>query len=217
LLGLAKLPFFDTMNKNILLALSILNISLPMAIVAPARAQTDPDDFTTEPDKTMAASHQSFVKGDTNKAAAQIHKAATYVRDESDQVAASAKADLQKAGDALDKVGQGIKDGTVKSADELKKTFATVDHVIADSWHETAQQAKASGKDAEEALRKAGAALDGAARWSGTKLKEGAQASVDALKKAGRKTGEGVKAGAKQVEGWLKDIGNGIKEVGRKL
>ena len=90
-------------------------------------------------------------------------------------------------------------------------------HAIANGCHETAKQAKANGKDAGQALSKAGAALDGAAKWSGTKLKEGAQASVDALKKAARKTGEGVKAGTKQVEAWLKDIGNGIKEVGRKL
>lgn len=204
------------MNKN-LRTLSILITSLSLSIVAPARAQINPDDFATEPDKTMAASHQSFVKGDTDKAAAQIHKAATYVRNESNQVATSAKAGLQKAGDSLDKLGESVKNGTVKSADELKKTFATVDHAIADGWHETARQAQASGKDAEGALRKAGAALDGAARWSGTKLKQGAQASVDALKKAGQKTGEGVKTGAKQIEGWLKDIGNGIKEVGRKL
>jgi hypothetical protein len=204
------------MTNNILLALSILSAFFSLSI-APARAQTDPDDFATGPDKTMAAAHQSFVRGEADKASTKLHQAATYVRSESKQVAASAKADLQKAGDALDKLGEGVKDGTVKSADDLKKTFATVDHAIANGWHETAKQAKAAGKDAGQPLRKAGAALDGAAKWSGTKLKEGAQASVDALKKAGQKTGQGVKAGAKQVEAWLKDIGNGIKEVGRKL
>jgi hypothetical protein len=108
------------MKKNALLALSI--ISLSISAVASARAQTNPDDFVTEPDKTMASSHQSFVKGDTNTAAAQIHKAATYVRNESNEVATSAKADFQKAGESLDKLGEGVKNGTVKSADELKKT-----------------------------------------------------------------------------------------------
>ncbi len=34
------------------------------------------------------------------------------------------------------------------------------------------------------------------------------------IEEAGRKTGEGVNAGAKQVEGWVKDTGDGIKEVG---
>ena len=99
----------------------------------------------------------------------------------------------------------------------MKKAFAKVDHAIADGWHKTAQEAKTSGKETGEALGKAGAALDGAAKWSGTKLKEGAQASVNALKKAGQKTGKGLKAGAKEVDSWFKDIGDGIKDVGRKL
>ena len=203
------------MKKNTPLALTVTLLSI--SAIALARAQTNPDEFASEPDKTMASSHQSFVKGDTNTAAAQIHKAATYVRNESNEVAASAKADLQKAGNSLDKLGKGIENGTVKSADELKKTFATVDHAIAKGWHETAEQARASGRDSGNALRKAGAALDGAAKWSGTKLQKGTQASVDALKKVGEKTSQGVKTGGKQVEGWLKDLGNGIKQVGRKL
>ena len=45
----------------------------------------------------------------------------------------------------------------------------------------------------------------------------GAQASIQTLQKTGKKTGDALKVGAKQVEGWFHDIGNGIKEVGRKL
>ena len=45
----------------------------------------------------MAASHSSFVKGETAKASQQIRKAATYVRNESSEVAASAKADVEQA------------------------------------------------------------------------------------------------------------------------
>src|ERR1700754_2136671 len=159
--------------KHILLVLSVLVTSLSLTSL---HAQVNSDDFAAEPDKTMAASHQSFLKGDTDKAAAQIHKAAAYVKKESGEVTSSAKAGLQKAGDALDKLGDDVKSGTVKSADELKKTFASVDHALAEGWHKTAEQAKASGQDAGDALRKAASALDGAAKWSGTKLNQGAQA-----------------------------------------
>jgi hypothetical protein len=182
-----------------------------------ALAQVNPDDFTEEPDKTMAAAHSSFVKGDTAEASQQIRKAATYVRNESSEVAASAKEDVKKAAASLDQLGRDVKNGTVKSGDELKKTFARVDHALAVGWHKTAEEAKTSGKEAGLALKKAGAALDGAARWSGTKLKQGAQASVQTLQKAGKKTGEAIKVGAKQVEEWFNDIGNGIKDIGRKL
>ena len=34
---------------------------------------------------------------------------------------------MKKAGEELDKLGKGVKDGTVKSGDEMKKTFAKVE------------------------------------------------------------------------------------------
>jgi hypothetical protein len=49
-----------------------------MAAIPTAYAQA-PSDFATEPDKTMASAHESFVKGDMNKAAEHIQKAAAYV------------------------------------------------------------------------------------------------------------------------------------------
>jgi hypothetical protein len=204
------------MNK-ILTPLSITAVVLSILGASFAVAQVNPDDFTEEPDKTMAVSHSSFVKGDTAKASQEIRKAATYVRNESREVSASAKEGVEEAAASLDKLGRDVKNGTVKSGDELRKTFARVDHALAEGWHKTAEEAKNSGKDAGAALKKAGAALDGAAKWSGTKLKQGAQASIQTLQKVGKKTGETIKAGAKEVEGWFKDIGNGIKDVGRKL
>lgn len=69
------------MNKT-LLPLSIATAVLSIASATFVLAQVNPDDFTEEPDKTMAASHSSFVKGDTAKASQEIRKAATYVRNE---------------------------------------------------------------------------------------------------------------------------------------
>jgi hypothetical protein len=204
------------MNK-ILTPFSLAAVFLSILGASFAVAQVNPNDFTEEPDKTMAASHSSFVKGETAKASQEIGKAATYVRNESREVSASAKEGVEEAAASLDKLGRDVKNGTVKSGDELRKTFARVDHALAEGWHKTAEEAKNSGKDAGAALKKAGAALDGAAKWSGTKLKQGAQASIRTLQKVGKKTGETIKAGANDVEGWFKDIGNGIKDVGRKL
>ena len=153
------------MNRT-LLPLSIATAVLSIASATFVLAQVNPDDFTEEPDKTMAASHSSFVKGDTAKASQEIRKAATYVRNESREVAGSAKAGVENAAASLDKLGRDVKSGAVKSGDELKQTFARVDHALAVGWHTTAEEAKNSGKDASAALKKAGAALDGAAKWS---------------------------------------------------
>ena len=187
-----------------------------MARVSTVVAQA-PGDAGGEPDRSMTAAHESFVKKDAKKASEQIHKAAGYVKQESDKVTKSAKEAMQKAGDELDKLGDGVKNGTVKSEAELKKTFAKVDQQMADCWHKTAAESKKSGKDATADLARAGTSLENAAKWSGNKLKEGTQSSVDAIKKAGKATGKGVKTGAEEVGKWFQHLGDGIADLGKRL
>jgi hypothetical protein len=109
-----------------MLAIAVAIVAIPSVFAA-----ENSGDFTSEPDKTMAAAHESFVKKDTDAAARHIHDAATYVEEESKKVADGSKEDVRKAGHELEKLGNGVKDGSVKSADELTKTFAKVDHALA--------------------------------------------------------------------------------------
>src|SRR4030043_393926 len=103
------------MNKKYFSILSMLIIAVLMAAISAVYAQTPPGDFTNEPDKTMASAHESFLKGEMNKAAAQINKAAAYVNKEADKVAKDTKEGGKKAGDDREKPGQGVKKGTVKT------------------------------------------------------------------------------------------------------
>jgi len=205
------------MNKKSFSVLSMVIIAVLMVAIPVVYAQTSPGDFPNEPDKTMAKAHESFVKGDINKAVEYIHKAAAYVKKEADKVAKDTKEGVKKAADDLDKLGQGVKKGTVKSSDELKKTFAKVDYELAKAWHKTADEAKKSGKDPSNAIKKAGVWIEGAAKWSVTQLKEGTQASIEAVKKVGKDAAKGAKVGADEVDKWFKGIGEGIEDVGRKL
>jgi hypothetical protein len=205
------------MTKKGFSLLSMFIIATFAAGISMGYAQTAPGDFTGEPDKSMAAGHESFVKKNMNKAAEQISKAADYVKKEADKVTQGSKAGVKTAGDELAKLGQGVKKGTVKSGDELKKVYGQVDHELAKAWHKTADEAKKTGKDSSEALKNAGTSLEGAAKWSGNKLQEGAQASVDAVKKVGKGAAKGVKAGSEEVNKWFKGIGEGIEDLGSKL
>ena len=199
---------------------TLLNKALLATLIAslPAVcAQSATTGFKAEPDKSMAAAHQSFLKGDTKKACADLAKAADFVKQQSDKVGEDSKASMKEAGDELDQLGKGVKDGTVKSGDEMKKTFAKVDHQIASCWHKTAADSKKEGKDSTEALKHAGSALENSAKWSGHQLDEGTKASVDAVKKAGKGTAGAAKTSADEADKWFKDIGDGIKDLGRKL
>ena len=180
-------------------------------------AQTAARGFENEPDRSMAAAHDSFVKGDKHRAAANLEKASRWVKKQADEVGKASSAGMKDAGEELEKLGEGVKKGTVKSGDEMKKTFAKVDHEIASCWHKTAEDTKNAGRDSTADLKKAGEALEGSAKWSGHQLSEGARDSVRAVKKAGKATGEGSQAAAKDVDRWFKGIGQGIKELGRRL
>ena len=71
-------------------------------------------------------------------------------------------------------------------------------------------RSRCHSKDASAALKKAGAGLEGAAKWSGNKLQDGTQASVDGLKKAGKMSTE-------EVGKLFKGLGDGIAGLGQKL
>jgi hypothetical protein len=192
---------------------SIWGVCIVAVLIAARVYAQAPSDFASEPDKSMASAHESFLKGDMNKAADHIKKATAYVRTQEKKVAKDASKGVKKAGDDLEKLGADVKKGVVKSPDQLKKTFAQVDHALATAWHATAAQEQKAGKDATGALKSAGAGLQGAATWTGTKLNEGAQAAVDTLSKAGG----GVKLGAESVGNAFRGLGEGIADLGRKI
>lgn len=205
------------MNPNPIAALSRYFLTALVVAIPAAYAETSISAFSEEPDKSMAAAHESFIEGERVKSAADIHQAAAYVKKESEKVGADSKDAVKKSGEALDKLGDGVKDGTVKSVDELKKGFASVDHALASAWLKMAEATKKSGKDASQDLKRAGASLDASAKWSGHELEGGAMESINAVKQASRATGEGVKVGAEEVGRWFKGIGDGIKHLGGKL
>jgi hypothetical protein len=205
------------MTQRSVVVSSIVTLAAWLTAAPGSYAQTAPAGLKGEPDKTLAAAHESFVKKDMDKAGVQVHKAAAYVAKESDKVAADCKAGVKKASAGLDTLGDNIKKGSVKSADDINKCAASTDHALAHAWFQTADEAKRAGKDSTEALKKSGAALESAAKWSGQQLNEGTQASLKAVKQAGKATGAGAKAGADEVNKWFKDIGTGIEDLGRKL
>jgi hypothetical protein len=191
---------------------SLCVVVVLMAGVAPVCAQAT-NAPVMEPDKSMTSAQESFVKGDMNKASEHIKKAAAYLHAQEKKVAKDTSAGVKKAADDLDLLSADVKKGTVKSPDELKKAFAKADHALATAWHATAEQEQKAGKDASTSITHASSALEGAARWTGSKLDTAAQAAVDAVHAAGR----GAKMGVDAVGRAIKGIGDGIADVGRRI
>jgi hypothetical protein len=191
-------------------ACAVVLLVVAAAATAHAQATGAPE---PEPDKSMTSAHDGFVKGDMNKASEEIKKAATYVHAQEQKVVKSAAAGVKKAGDDLDRLSADVKQGAVKSADDLKKAFAKADHALAAAWHATAESEQKAGQNTSAAVANATAALEGAAKWTGSKLDAGAQAAVDAVHRAER----GAKMGMDAVGRTLRGIGQGIADMGKRI
>src|SRR4030042_4622945 len=76
----------NQMTKKSFSILSMLIILALIATISIVFAQTSPDGFRNEPDQSMAKAHETFVKGEMNKASESIAKAATYVKKEAREV-----------------------------------------------------------------------------------------------------------------------------------
>lgn len=195
------------MYKNLKIALYA--ILFPVLIGAVPLAQGS----DAEPDKSLNAAHESFMKKDMKAAGADIHKAGNYIRQEGDKVGGDSKKAFHDVADETDKLAKNVEDGMVKTEEDLKHGFAKTEHGLAKAWHDVAGDAKAAGKDTTEALKKSAHSLDAAAKWSGAKMKEGTHKAVKAVKDVP----EGTKVAADKVGGWFDHIGDGIKDVGHHV
>jgi hypothetical protein len=201
-----------TFSKSMLRRL----IAISSLVTIPALySQTSPRDFIAEPDKTMAVAREYFLKGDLSKADAEIRKAALFVKKDALQVAADCKMGLEDAARELEKLGENVKKGAAKSDADLNRVFARIDYALATGWHRTAAQSGKAGRD--EALKKAGSALLGAAKWSATKPNDGAQSPLKAFEESNETLGTNLKAGVQNIDRWSKEKKEGIEqEEGRK-
>jgi hypothetical protein len=177
-------------------------------------SQISPKDFIAEPDKTMAVAREYFLKGDRSKATAEIRKVALFLKKDSVEVVTECKTSLEDAARELEKLGEDVKKGVAKSDAELSTVFARTDYALATSWNSTAAQ---SGKtDREEALKRAGSALLGAAKWSASKLQGGADSPLKAFDGPDQVTGTDSKPGVQKFDGSSKGSNESSPDEGRK-
>jgi len=81
----------NIMNIKSCVGLNHLIVAALMMIVPAVYAQNTTDHYATQPNKSLAAAHESFLKKDMNASAAELHKASAAVKRQSGKVSADAK------------------------------------------------------------------------------------------------------------------------------
>jgi len=166
-----------------------------------------------DPNASLEAANESFLKHDTKAAEAYIHKAGEAIRKEGAKAGAKSKEAFDKIADETDKLAKDVKSGAVKTNADLKKRFAKINHSLAKTWHKVAGEANDAGEDTKEAMKKAAHSVSAAADWTGTKLKAGTHKTVEEVKG----WPDDAEVAADKAGAWFKGIGDGIKDVGQNI
>jgi hypothetical protein len=138
------------------------------------------DDLADEPGQHMDRARVAFIELDARQAAAELRKAATYLKITAGNAAAATKRALLRSADELDELAHRVEAGTVRTVGELDRAFARASHalshhhcVIAErSW--AARQTTRAGKQ----LRAAADNLERAAMRTGKALQTATETAV---------------------------------------
>lgn len=172
-----------------------------------------------EPQRHFKAAVEAFAKKDYKAAAAEVRKAAAYVRLESARAVGDAKKGLDAAGVDLGKAAQALDKGAVESERDMDQVFARANQGLAvahraeaaESWarkayHATGYELKAAGHDLESAAARAG----GEAKTGAAAATADAKAIGDKLASGGVWTKDEVAKGFESLGVALNKLGQAI-------
>lgn len=172
-----------------------------------------------EPQRHFGLAAESYAKKDFVAAATEVRKAASFMRLESARASGEARKDLDAAIARLETAARGLERGTLKTAAELDRTFATANHALA-----LAQRANAAESWAHQAYDKAGYELKAAAyglesagAWSGGKAKAAAARSAADARSVGDKLASGGVWARDEVAHGFETLGSGLNELGHDI
>jgi hypothetical protein len=93
-----------------------------------------------EPERYMQAAHESFLKKDVKATAAELRKAAAFVKLEAARAADDSKTGLVASATELEKLASDVEKGAVTSVEKLDSTFARAAHALANHHHKKAEE-----------------------------------------------------------------------------
>lgn len=172
-----------------------------------------------EPAEHFQRAYDSFVKGDMKATAVEIHKGAAFLKLQAARATGKGKDALAASSQELRNLAEKVKDGAVKSGDELQEAFARADHALArhhqlkaaELW--VKERAKRTGQD----LRAAAIHLKQGLAWAGQKSEAAGPTAVERARDLAGKLIEGTGYVRSKVGPVMESVGEEISELGKKV
>ena len=170
-------------------------------------------------EQTFQKAKQDYLQKNMNSASEQIKKGAAFMKAESAKASAKGKEALASSAQELEKLSVDVKKGTVTSVKKIEDAFARAYLALAED-----SRIKSAESWTKKESAKAGEALDSSARyleksfaWAGKKVETGTKTAIEKSKTLSLKLKEKGSVIAKDVEKGLKDTGNEIKKLGKRI
>jgi hypothetical protein len=175
--------------------------------------------FVDEPSHHFGLAHDHFLKKDYAKSAAEIRKGAAFVRLEMARSEGEGGKALADAAIRLEKLAEQIEGGSVTSVDEINKTLARAEQLLA-FHHELKAEKSWQANDylgVGHDLKAASVNLKNSLKYTGEKVESETDAAIKDANNIGQKLIEGARPEDERISAALDLLGDKIDEIGTKL
>lgn len=172
-----------------------------------------------EPQRHFGAAVEAYAKKDYKAAAAEVRKAASYVRLEAARATGDVKKGLETANTDLQKTAAALDRGALKAEKDMDKAFASANHELALAHRARAAQswARKAYDQAGYELKAAAQGLESGAAWTGAEAKAAAATAATDARAIGDKLASGGVWAKDEVAKGFESLANGLNKLGQSI
>ncbi len=177
------------------------------------------DPLAGEAQHHFLKAREDFIEKQMKAAAAQIRKAAVFLRIEAAGATQKGGETLKGSYDELESLAGRIEKGTVRSATELDNAFFRTHHALAENYYDLATEYLEQKNVAKTSnhLQSIAESIEQAVAWGGHKVEEGTRAAINDARILAGKMKEGAGWSEEEVRRGLKKLGEEIQKLDREI
>ena len=172
-----------------------------------------------EPQRYFGAAVEAYAKRDYKAAAADVRKAASFVRLETARAAGDVRKGLDAANADLEKTAAALDKGALKAQKDMENSFARANHALALAHRARAAEswARKSYDQVGYELKAAASGLESGAAWTGAEGKAAAAAASADARAIGDKLASGGVWAKDEIAKGFESLGSGLNKLGQSI
>lgn len=154
------------------------------------------------------------LKSNASEASAQIHEAAILLKEEANHAQGRSRQWILESYNELEGLGARVRQGAVKTVDELNETFSRAHAALADYYRQLASDSwtKKTVSETGQALNEAALHVESAWEWSKNKADKASEAAINSAKQVSKKITRDSKWVSTEISKSIEDL---EKEIGK--